>query len=241
MINVSHVPSERRLLSLPPWAQTVWILTYCKVNAVTEEEQRSFAMPDDPQLRCDACSIIAQNLAGALLHTEALRERPLSEFQYESAIEQVCKEGLDEYTTRRVMGLNGEGKTRLNGPGSEASRLKGAIIQGGYWAARMQSACRSVVGEIEEEQIYAKFKKFVDAPKRKLTKQNEAGVQAFVKDICLHKEDEAQGNKKKKKKQKQQSRQTIHSSCSEELFFFGEEEWKAVLDLRKRMQHKIEL
>eukprot|EP00746_Dinoflagellata_sp_MGD_P162642 gnl/MRDRNA2_/MRDRNA2_90283_c0_seq1.p1 gnl/MRDRNA2_/MRDRNA2_90283_c0~~gnl/MRDRNA2_/MRDRNA2_90283_c0_seq1.p1 ORF type:complete len:266 (+),score=82.07 gnl/MRDRNA2_/MRDRNA2_90283_c0_seq1:35-832(+) len=256
LLHFSYAQTPLRLL---PSVWIIWItcLRHCKVGAqapdedepppgtqkmsfktpdFTEEERESKAMPDNPQLRCDACGIIAQNLAGALLHTEALRKRPLFESQYEAAIEQVCKEGLDEYGAKEV-----DGKMRFSGPGSFASASAGMIMGGGNWGVRMKGGCRSLVGELEEEEIYKKYSKFVDAPKDKKvsSKKSEAGVQAFVKDICLQKDNEAKGKKKKKKKK--QSTQTIQGSCTEELFFFGEKEWKAVLDKRKKDQYKIEL
>lgn len=174
----------------------------------SEEEEHSKAMPDSEELRCDACGILAQHWAGAFLHSEALKKRPLSELQYGAALEHVCKgeKSLEEYGVKQV-----DSKVRLSGHGAFGDAAAGVISGGGVWESRLRSACTSMIGDIGEEELYEKFTKIVPAlGKKQVTAEaSKEGVEKFARAICVKKEEK--GKKKKKRKSSQQ----IRNSCTE--------------------------
>eukprot|EP00929_Paragymnodinium_shiwhaense_P087519 TRINITY_DN47678_c0_g1_i1.p1 TRINITY_DN47678_c0_g1~~TRINITY_DN47678_c0_g1_i1.p1 ORF type:complete len:254 (-),score=44.08 TRINITY_DN47678_c0_g1_i1:285-992(-) len=205
-----------------------------KIPEMSEEEEQSQAMPDSDELRCDACAVSALNFGGSLLYSESLRSRPLKEFQLDAALEQVCNGGLDDYGTTMV-----EEKRRYKGPGT-VSR-PGVVQGGGAWHARLVSACKRMLADVTEEEIYSSYKKHVPAPTKGAVEADSSleGIQAFVKSLCLQK---GGGNNKKKKKSKRRSTQEIQNSCPQDVFWNVDGEgWSDVLSHRQKEQAKVEL
>jgi len=171
------------------------------------------AMPDRDEIRCDACTVIAQRLIANLYLAEHLKGRPLKEYHVDTTLDFVCKEGLGDYASKGT-----RGRERLAGPGA-ANDQQGVVIGGGVWDRRMLLACRNVVDAIGDEQIYEKVK--TNLPKPKSIRIDVAGsaesVEQLVQAWCLMKED-----KKSSKKGKKQKKEIFPSDRE----FLSEGRWK---------------
>mmetsp|Transcript_29423 Transcript_29423/g.80444 ORF Transcript_29423/g.80444 Transcript_29423/m.80444 type:complete len:243 (-) Transcript_29423:144-872(-) len=205
------------------------------VPRYTEEEQNSPVMPDSAELRCDACNIIAQGVAGAFLHAESLRGRPLKEFQVDAILAQVCESGLDKYEVTKV-----GGSLRFDVPGAFKAESGGHIMKStsAHWTLRLKQACLGIIGDIGEEVLYSKFRSHL--PKPSETGKVRVAVtsqvaEAFVRDVCLRPQGRRDGKGRKKA-----ASQSMHGSCDGNPFF-SEAGWTEVLQLREKERHKIEL
>lgn len=214
---------------------------------VTEEEEFSKAMPDDPYIRCDACSLIAQNYAGALLHAETSKgKRPLAESVRDNALEYICKLGLDDYGVYTQMELpDGTKGARYKVPGQFQGpeyELK-MEMKSDKWRDRLRSACMTIIekySEESEEAFYELYTKHMPAPtKGKHAKGTFAGAEAFARALCEKKD--AETAKKTKKKRKTQSSQDVRFSCNASQFFFNEEGFGEVITKSKQDSIKMEL
>lgn len=197
-------------------------------------------MPEDVEVRCDACIVVVQNIAGILAYAESRKGRPLQEHHVDATMEHLCKTGFYHYDAEPFEPQEGDGRNetyhRLWGPGSQHHwKVEGDPKFGdNIWMSRLRKSCSKFVEDFEEE-LYSVYQKHVPATSRSTDVQAEAtseGVKALASAMCLT---QAGGKKKKK---------TVHGiagSCPEELFFFGQPSWKSVLTLHHKQRFDVEL
>lgn len=214
----------------------------------SEEEHHSMAMPDSPELRCDACSIVALGMAGALLHAESMRGRPLKQHQVDSALEHVCEEGLREYEVTEI-----DGKARFDVPGAFKPKENAPIMKssGEIWSHRLKAACREVLGDLGEEELYLRLRRAVPTPPAKGRPPDpglsSAGAEVFVRGLCeLPGDREDAGSKagkrgKGKAGRKPKRAASLAGTCPTSLLFFSREGWSEVMALWAKHRGKIEL
>lgn len=128
-----------------------------KPPELDEEEQESKVLPK--QYRCDACQATAYQMARTLNKLEtsrgpSLREKPLKEFEYLEALEQICERALADYGMKAV-----DGKNMLSGPGLPAENIPGMMAGGGKWPHRFSMHCSQMVGDQGEDEVYEMFRK----------------------------------------------------------------------------------
>jgi len=220
------------------------------------EDLKSVAIPDRADLRCDACSLIMQNLAGALAHAESSRERPLTESQIYATLEYICKPGLDDYGVyTNIPGPDGSETTRFQVPGQWPTGPHLPMRMSGFstkYKKRLVTGCKQILEKIGEEEFYELYKKHVPAPakgrKRGDVDANGTFVptQAFLRAVCVksdgdEEEEPADKKSKKKKKKKTKSSQDVRNECDADQFFFSMEGWQEVVKKTKKDVGRVEL
>jgi len=207
----------------------------------SEEEQYSLAMPEGSELKCDACSIVMQNFASVLLQAEALRGRPLKEYQVDGVIEQLCAKGLANYEVLEI-----EGKKRFDVPGAfPPNKEAGHVIKStsGLWSDRLRAACRGVVGELGEEDIYSRFRRHMGAPGAgaiPVASETATGADAFVREACSEKPAKP-GKSGKGRGKRRASSQGVLESCSGHPPLFTDVGWAELTKKTGSERHKLEL
>jgi len=220
------------------------------------EDLKSVAIPDRADLRCDACSLIMQNLAGALAHAESSRERPLTESQIYATLEYICKPGLDDYGVyTNIPGPDGSETTRFQVPGQWPTGPHLPMRMSGFstkYKKRLVTGCKQILEKIGEEEFYELYQKHVPAPakgrKRGDVDANGTFVptQAFLRAVCVksggdEEEEPADKKSKKKKKKKTKSSQDVRNECDADQFFFSMEGWQEVVKKTKKDVGRVEL
>lgn len=220
------------------------------------EDLKSVAIPDRGELRCDACSLIMQSLAGALAHAESLRDRPLTESQIYATLEYICKPGLSDYGVyTNIPGPDGSDTTRFQVPGQWPTGPNFQMKMSSYgtkYKNRLVTGCRQILEKIGEEEFYELYQKHVPAP-AKGRKKNDVDVnatfaptEAFLRAVCVKsggdEEQVPEETKSKKKKRKAtKSSQDVRNECDADQFFFSLEGWQMVVAKTKKNVGKVEL
>lgn len=211
----------------------------------SEEERYSKALPDSGEIRCDVCSIVAQNVAAAFLHAESFQSRPLKEHRVDEIIGDLCETGLDDYGVVKI-----NDTFRFQGAGVIGGHQIYNVLTGGVWLARLKQSCKKSVGDFGDEELYVLHRRHVEVPPPgtayKLRAQDfKDGVLNLMREFCMQEDaeepDKSKKNKKQKKKRKR-SAQDVIKSCSLDHFYFEPADFQGVLDAQsKDRQTKPEL
>ncbi|XP_059143387.1 marginal zone B- and B1-cell-specific protein-like [Physella acuta] len=116
---------------------------------LTDEDEGSKFMPQ--AYRCDACRAIAIQFTNLFSKAESKKKSgKLSYVEILDHVEQQCQDEYKEFGLKSVLGEN-----KFSAPGLETAMMSGMVDAGGLWKRRMQKLCEELVGEYEEDGIYA--------------------------------------------------------------------------------------
>nr|KAI8731501.1 marginal zone B- and B1-cell-specific protein-like [Biomphalaria glabrata] len=116
---------------------------------LTEEDEGSKFMPE--AYRCDACRSMAHHFVQKFSKAESKKKgSKLTYVEILENVEELCQDEFKECGVKNVLGKN-----RFSGPGLPAAKMSGMVDAGGLWTKRMQKLCEELVGEFEEDGIYA--------------------------------------------------------------------------------------
>ncbi|KAH9519763.1 Marginal zone B- and B1-cell-specific protein [Bulinus truncatus] len=116
---------------------------------LTEEDEGSKFIPD--AYRCDACRSMAYHFVQKFSKAESKKKgSKLSYVEILENVEELCQDEFKECGVKNVLGKN-----YFSGPGLASARMSGMVDAGGVWTKRMQKLCQELVGEFEEDGIYA--------------------------------------------------------------------------------------
>ncbi|CAL1542824.1 unnamed protein product [Lymnaea stagnalis] len=116
---------------------------------LTEEDEGSKFMPE--AYRCDACRSMSYLFVQKFTKAEVKKKgAKLSYVEILETVEELCHDEFKEIGVKNVLGHN-----RFSGPGLNTAQMSGMVDAGGVWKNRMQKLCEELVGEFEEDGIYA--------------------------------------------------------------------------------------
>lgn len=211
------------------------VIDQAKRPEFSEEERYSVALPDSGEIRCDVCSIVAQNFVAAFLHAESFQSRPLKEHRVDEIVVDLCKTGLDDYGVVKI-----NDTFRFQGAGVIGGHHIHNVLTGGVWLARLKQSCRKTAGDFGDEELYVLHKRYVEAPPpgkayKLLAQDFSGGVLKLMRDFCMQEDAvEKDRSKKKSKKKRKRSAQDVIKSCSPDDFYFKAEDFQGVLDAQTK-------
>eukprot|EP00747_Dinoflagellata_sp_TGD_P107793 gnl/TRDRNA2_/TRDRNA2_170215_c1_seq1.p1 gnl/TRDRNA2_/TRDRNA2_170215_c1~~gnl/TRDRNA2_/TRDRNA2_170215_c1_seq1.p1 ORF type:complete len:240 (+),score=35.45 gnl/TRDRNA2_/TRDRNA2_170215_c1_seq1:69-788(+) len=181
------------------------------------------------ELRCDACAIVAQHIAGALMHSEHASGRPLHELGLAASLRKTCLALIQEYNTKMI----GE-DLRYSGPGTFGATMQGNMSRGWKASFLLKEACDSTMGALEQAELYALFSSHVLESKGESKTEIwdlASGVETFAQALCLRSEKGARKHIYEEAKTKRPKKEIL-GACSKELFYFRSVSFMEVLKVR---------